>query len=242
MTISAANKVLKLSSRLAAAASMVAEGTRVADVGCDHGKLSAWLVLSGRCIFAYAIDISKPSLQKAADLFVSLNVDRMTETVYADGLKSLKPGDVDEVVIAGLGCDVISRIIGDAVWLKDRNKHMVLVPGSRHAELRRYIYSEGYEIEKEQAVIDSAVCYTVMSVRYCGINREISHLFSETGMIEGNDSASAEYIKRVYMRAKRKAESLQKARICNSERSAETAELITSLEAKYKGVVSDAGR
>ncbi|MEG1641196.1 MAG: SAM-dependent methyltransferase, partial [Ruthenibacterium sp.] len=37
------NKLPQLDARLAAAAAYVRRGCRVADIGCDHGKLSVYL-------------------------------------------------------------------------------------------------------------------------------------------------------------------------------------------------------
>ncbi|MCL1830882.1 MAG: class I SAM-dependent methyltransferase, partial [Oscillospiraceae bacterium] len=184
MNTSAANNTLKLSNRLSAAAAMVREGTRVADVGCDHGKLSAWLLLSGRCRFAYAIDISKPSLQKAADLFVSLKLNEVTKTIHDNGLNGVSADEVDDIVIAGLGGDSIMAIIDSTEWLKDNSKHLVLVAASRQALVRRHIYRTGFQITKEQPVLDAGHYYSVMSVEYTGVLLEISNICAELGSIK----------------------------------------------------------
>ncbi len=40
-----------------------------ADIGADHGKLTAWLLLSGRCQRMIASDISPAAREKARVLF-----------------------------------------------------------------------------------------------------------------------------------------------------------------------------
>ena len=54
-----------LDARLAAAANYVRPGRAAADIGCDHGKLSAWLAGSGRCPRVFACDLRPGPLAKA---------------------------------------------------------------------------------------------------------------------------------------------------------------------------------
>ena len=239
MDISAVNKLVKLSSRLAVTAAMIREGTCVADVGCDHGKLSAWLILSGKSRFLYAIDNSKPSLQKAADLFVNLNITSMTRIIHADGLRLLNAEEVDDIVIAGLGSDTIEHIISDTPWLKDEKKHLVLVPNSHQSQLRRYLYKEGFSIQKELAVVENNHCYSVMSIVYLGESEDISNILAEIGKISIKDSMSDIYIRKTYLRAKVVINGLEKAKGYTEEKYNDAKELIEYIEKEYYEVVKD---
>ena len=53
----------RLDARLQAAADFVRPGSTAADIGCDHGKLSAWLAGSGRCPLVFACDLREGPLQ-----------------------------------------------------------------------------------------------------------------------------------------------------------------------------------
>ena len=55
-----------LSKRLKAIADMIPEGQRLADVGCDHGFLSIYLVQTGKIPGALAMDVRKGPLAAAA--------------------------------------------------------------------------------------------------------------------------------------------------------------------------------
>ena len=235
MPISAVNSRVKLSPRLSLTASMVRDSSRVVDVGCDHGKLLAWLITSGRCIYAYAVDISRPSLKKATDLFVELAIQDRVQSICADGLDDVSSDDVDDIVIAGLGSDTIERIISRAPWLKDSNKHLILVPSSRHAQLRRYIYSEGYEIIKEEAVEDASHCYTVMSVRYSGVVKHISNSFAAIGKICESAGAKDRYLEQTYMRAVSLISKIQHAKEYDITVVAEVTEVAEYIEDILKG-------
>ena len=64
-TLHTCKPVPHLDARLAAAAAYVRPGHIAADIGCDHGKLSAWLAGSGCCPLVFACDLREGPLQKA---------------------------------------------------------------------------------------------------------------------------------------------------------------------------------
>ena len=61
------NKLPVLSKRLEAIAKMVTPGNTAADIGCDHGYVSIWLVNSGTSPFCIASDINKGPLKRAEE-------------------------------------------------------------------------------------------------------------------------------------------------------------------------------
>lgn len=191
------NEPIKLSRRLTETAFAVREGCRATDVGCDHGKLAAWLILTGRCEYVNAVDISEPSLKKAADLFSRLKIQHKTRAVLADGLSGINPEETDDVIIAGLGFDVIKKILSGADWLKDSKKRLVLAPSSKHPQTRCFLYEEGYRILVEQAVFEAGHIYTIITAEYCGIQKAITPEFASIGKITGSREEKNEYIRAV---------------------------------------------
>ena len=90
-------KTVKLSARLAAVAALVEPGSRVADVGTDHGYIPIYLVQTGIADRALAMDVRPGPLERAR-----AHVDRLSpecreriETRLSDGLKALSPGEAD---------------------------------------------------------------------------------------------------------------------------------------------------
>ena len=57
-----------LTPRMKAIASLLGSNDTVADIGCDHGKLSAYLIKNGLANKVFATDISLLSLEKAKKL------------------------------------------------------------------------------------------------------------------------------------------------------------------------------
>ena len=85
------------------------DAPRAADVGCDHGYLTALLERCPR-LTMLASDVSAPSLEKARRLLTRLGLDGRAELHEADGLDALK-GPVCAVVLAGMGAQTILGIL-----------------------------------------------------------------------------------------------------------------------------------
>ena len=87
---------------------------RTADVGCDHGYISIYLVQNEISESAIAMDVRNGPLSGAADNINEYGLSDRIETRLSDGLKELKEGEVNSVVIAGMGGDLMKRLLEDA--------------------------------------------------------------------------------------------------------------------------------
>ena len=190
-----------LSRRLEAAAGCVPPGCRAADIGCDHGKLSAYLATDLGCTVT-AADLREGPLQKARELFAALGIEDRVQAVLSDGFEAVEP-PFDAAVIAGIGADNIIGIIDRCEYLKS-GVRLVLVPASRHGLLRRYLCQSGFVIEKEIPICEAGHCYTVMQASYGGSPRSIDGGFAAVGPIAADSSADGrQYIKNALAGAER---------------------------------------
>ena len=62
------DRFVHITPRLHAALEMLTGSDTVADIGCDHGRLTAALLQKQICKMVIASDISEPSLEKARRL------------------------------------------------------------------------------------------------------------------------------------------------------------------------------
>ena len=136
------------------AASFVDNGGTVCDVGCDHGKLSLYLVQRGKAKHVIATDINRQPLQKAIDLFASYDLSHTA--------------DITHVVIAGLGGHTMEAVIESAPFVKKQKTRLVLLPAQSGYQIRKYLYENGFEIEKEQTVSEKGKFYSCISAIYTG--------------------------------------------------------------------------
>ena len=121
----------ELGARLALAAELVRHTRCAADIGTDHGYLIVDLVRSGRIERGLACDIRPDPLSKAVRQITAAGLQEKITAVLTDGLVGIDGSEVDDVVIAGMGGDLISTIIDRAPWLRDPAKHLVLQPMTR---------------------------------------------------------------------------------------------------------------
>lgn len=150
---------IRLDERLTAVANLIDYGS-VADIGCDHGKLGFYLLGTDRASKVIATDISEGSLSKARQLAFDNGVDMQTR--LGDGLAPVADGEVDTVVIAGLGGDVISGILADARKDGKRYKHFVLSPNTHPEKVRREIVKQGHRIIFDDVVECAGKRYTLL--------------------------------------------------------------------------------
>lgn len=156
---------LPISKRLLCCASMVQPGSRVADIGTDHGYLGIYLLQSGAARHVIACDLRKDPLENARRNAKLFGVDGEMELRLSDGLEKILPDEVDTVVMAGMGGDLIQKILSQCPWRKREGLQFILQPQSAGNVLRRWLCEDGFEIRREEPVQDGHFLYTVMAIR-----------------------------------------------------------------------------
>lgn len=157
---------LPISRRLLCVAAQVPEGARVADIGCDHGYLSIFLLQSRRAEFVHACDLREKPLATARENAARFGISDGLRLSCADGLCAVDPASVDTVVCAGMGGDLIARILRDAPWLRDGRYLLVLQPQSGGSELRRFLAENGFGTERETLAEDGGFLYNILCARF----------------------------------------------------------------------------
>ena len=155
---------MELSKRLAAISSMVERGSRLADIGTDHGYLPIWLAEQGIISSAIAMDINEGPLLRAESHVKEHGLEDKITLRKSDGFEKLLPGEADTAVIAGMGGLLIIRILESGREVSDSLKRLILSPQSELAEVRRYLMNHGFEILSEDMVFDEGKYYTIMKV------------------------------------------------------------------------------
>ena len=156
---------LPISKRLLCCASMVQPGSRVADIGTDHGYLGIYLLQSGAARHVIACDLRKDPLENARRNAKLFGVDGEMELRLSDGLEKILPDEVDTVVMAGMGGDLIQKILSQCPWRKREGLQFILQPQSAGNVLRHWLCEDGFEIQHEEPVQDGHFLYTVMELR-----------------------------------------------------------------------------
>lgn len=154
----------KLSKRLQAAADFVSEGNRTADIGTDHGFLPIYLIQSGKCPQAIAMDIRKGPLERAREHIAAAGLGGLIQTRLSDGMQALERGEADSAVITGMGGQTVIHILEEAREILPDLKELVLEPQSDTAKVRRYLREHKMEIDREALVQEAGKFYPVLHV------------------------------------------------------------------------------
>lgn len=200
-----------LDPRLKLCADMVRPGTTLADVGTDHAYLPVWLVRRGIIPSAIAADINPKPLKRAKEHIERYHVEDRVQIRLSDGLASIKPWEADDIVIAGMGGELIIQIIKAAPWLCTEQKQLILQPMTSVPELRRSLYQNSFSVLEEQAVESAGHVYTVMCASFRREKENLPEWYEYVGKLSGKDAASSAYLCRTRQSLQKKVEGLKKA-------------------------------
>lgn len=181
--------MINLTPRLVAAASLVRGGGIIADIGTDHGYLPVFLLQSGKVEGAFAADIGKQPLQNAEKAVEKYGLSDKISLRLSDGLRSFSPDDADEFVFAGMGGTLIAEKLRETPWIKDGKYHFVFQPQSRAEDLRRFLFENGFEINREIATHEGRRVYIAFDAEYTGENKSFTEADCFIGKLPHNADA-----------------------------------------------------
>ena len=192
--------MITLDNRLKTAAKLCRSGKIAADVGCDHAQLACYLArnISSAVI---ASDVREGPLDAARRTVSEQGVENVT-VVKSDGLEKIE--FADDVIICGMGGELIAEIIGSCRFLS-ADTRFILQPMTKPERLRSWLYKNGFEILEEHAARDAGRIYTVMLAAFTGKAREIDEVFALTGK-----NTDPEYLKITAEKLLKKAHGMEK--------------------------------
>lgn len=189
------HKNIMLSQRLLKCAEMITTGSKIADIGTDHAHIPIYLALNKKITHAIAADLREGPIENAKQNIKFYGLENIIETRLSDGLENISENEADEILIAGIGGNIIINILEKIHW---KNKRFIIQPMKYEKRLRTYMAKTGYPLLSERAVICSKKVYTVMEVIFTGEKYAITPEEECIGKIRPNknDIASIAYIKK----------------------------------------------
>lgn len=222
-------KQLQLQPRLQLLADMVPPGSRLADVGTDHGYLPVRLLQQGRIPCAIASDIRPEPLAHARQSAQEYGVAGI-DFRLCGGLDAIRPTEVDTIVIAGMGGETIQRILQAAPWTKSDRYTLLLQPMTKTELLRGWLAEQGYRFVKERLVWDKDFLYPVMQLT-AGEQAALTPLQRLAGVVLSEDPLYGEYLSQHIARLQRAIDGMRRS---NSADSQEKAQALIRLQQELK--------
>ncbi|MEF9945836.1 MAG: class I SAM-dependent methyltransferase [Lachnospiraceae bacterium] len=155
---------MELSKRLQAVASMVSKGNKVADIGTDHSYIPIYLVEEGSCPSVIAMDINEGPLERAKAHITEHHLGNYIEARRSNGLQALLPGEVETVIVAGMGGALIMDIMETGKAVAKEVREFILQPQSEVEKVRRFLQSNQYQIIEENIIEEDGKYYPMMKV------------------------------------------------------------------------------
>jgi len=219
-----------LQNRLGAIAGFIEKGSRVADVGTDHGLIPVYLAQNGIARRIIATDISDGALSAAIRSAAKYGVSDMITFIRTPGLAGISEREADTVVISGMGGETIAGILEDATWTKNPGVRLILQPQTKIGELCRRLNENGYALNDAKIAREKGKLYIVMLAGGGEAEPEIDaemELYSR--LISNNDPLIGEYIDSLATAARWAAEGMKAANAADYPQMAERLERLLKL-------------
>jgi tRNA (adenine22-N1)-methyltransferase len=147
---------------LHAIASYIPNHKRVADIGGDHGYLLIECAKQGKLQKGIIGEVNPGPLEAAKKHVKNAGFSEMVEVRFGDGLAVLEKGEVDIIVIAGMGGALITRILEEGKEKLEKIERLILQPNIGEARVRRWLRENHFAIMEEQIVLEQEIYYEII--------------------------------------------------------------------------------
>ena len=148
------------------------------------------------------MDVRPGPLSRAKEQISRAGLSDQIEPRLSDGLAALKPQEPETVIIAGMGGELIIRILTEGRHMWDSVAQWVLSPHSEVFKVRGWLLENGFSIEKEDMVCEDGKYYVLMDVRRAGSgiesparDAEFVRLLYGDSLIRERNPVLAQYLK-----------------------------------------------
>ena len=159
-------KEILLSKRMQMVAGMVSKGNVTADIGCDHGFVSIYLIEQEICPRVIAMDVNEGPLLRAKEHIAQRGLESSIDVRLSDGIDKLQDGEVESIIIAGMGGRLVMKILSSHM---DRVKHLkeiILQPQSELHFVRQFLSENNLHIVQEDMVEEAGKYYPCIKAVY----------------------------------------------------------------------------
>lgn len=154
--------------RLMAIINMIDKKT-IADIGTDHAYIPITLALNGVITKAIASDKNKGPIDIAKNNVNKYGLDKIIELRIGAGLDPIEKEEVQCIIIAGMGGNLIGDIIEENLE-KAKCSDLILQPMNAQYELRKRLHRLGFSIVKEELASEGFKVYNLMKVIWKPMN------------------------------------------------------------------------
>lgn len=159
------NSHVKMSPRLLAISSLVEKDSKIADIGTDHGYVPIFLVREKIVSKAIMSDVSQASLEKGkanAEEILTAKEFESLEFRVSDGIEKLVIGEVDTLIFAGMGAELMVKIITADIEKSNSFETFIMQPRTKDGFLRFALERLGFNIVEEVFVEENSQIWGII--------------------------------------------------------------------------------
>ena len=145
-----------------AIANLVDNSKVLADVGCDHAYISINLLEKGKVERIIASDLREGPLNIARDNIRLYGFEDRIETRLCAGLCGYEAGEVDTILISGMGGMLVKEILSESIDVVKMADTLILEPQSDLRVVRAYLKDIGFEIIDEDMLNEGGKYYQII--------------------------------------------------------------------------------
>lgn len=154
---------INLSNRLKKVAELVPKNSRIADIGSDHAYLPAYLVNQKKIEFGVAGEVVQGPYLNAVKEIKNQKMEKIVSVRLGDGLEVINQDDqIDTIIVAGMGGNLIKKILTDGYQKLKGNEKLVLQPNVGEKKLRNWLVENNYSIDHEVLLEEDGHYYEII--------------------------------------------------------------------------------
>ena len=138
------------------------------DVGTDHGYLPIHMAENGYKGKIFASDVNADPLNKAIRNAKEAGLSDKIDFFLCDGLEKCPRDEIDTIVVAGMGGDMIVKILDEGYWCMSSDYKLILQPMSKQEILRYWLVYNDFEINHELQLEENGTIYQIIVATFGG--------------------------------------------------------------------------
>ncbi len=215
----------KLPLRLQALTRYLVPNSSVADIGTDHALLPIYLIREGLVAKVIGVEVAKGPWRNAKKQVELAGLTDLIDIRFGDGLQPVKAGEVQVVVLAGIGGKKMAEILDKAPLVLAGVESLVLQPQDPVSPLRSWLNKNGWVLSQENLVQDNNRLYPILLAKP-GSAELMEEVLMEVGprLVENKHPLLAKYLEIMIDREQKRLAGL------SASRGLETKMQITAVE------------